>query len=239
MALPDEGPCGWDVDWCALPTGLTEEDRVAQLDAATLILYKLTGNRYPGTCDATRSFCPPTHACGCSSRCRCGPDSYINLGGEYPVASIVRVTVDGDDLIDGVDYRVDDWSRLVRLDSESWPSVTDLEDPEALEVHWTYGRTPPAGGSTMVGVLATELALACQPGSSCRLPQRTVSASAEGVVVTLIDPQRIIADGGTGLTEVDMWVHAVNQDSPSTGGIFDPGACGRAVATDTGAPGAT
>lgn len=239
MGLPDDGPCGsWDVEWCPMPTGVTEEQAALQLPTATLILYKLTGERYPGTCHATRSFCPPRTSCGCRGRCCCGPSSYIDLGGEYPVASVVRVTVDGDDLEDGVDYRVDDWSRLVRLDGEHWPSVVDLEDPEALEVHWTYGATPPLGADMMVGRLAAELAASCVEGAPCRLPQRTVSANAEGYAITIIDPQRIIEKGGTGLTEVDLWLYAVNQDEPH-GGIFDPGACGRAVATDTGAAGAT
>lgn len=232
LKLPGDGPCGWDVEWCA--SDIDIDAREQQLPVATLILWSLTGRKYPGVCRAVRSFCVPARACGgCQSRCRCWPRSYITLAGEYAVEEVLRVTVDGADLVDGTDYRVDDWGRLVRLEGESWPTTIDVTDPTALEVEWTYGRNPPAGGDMMVGKLATELAAACTPGASCRLPQRTVSANAEGMTIVLIDPQKIIAAGGTGLTEVDLWLGAVNRDEPSEGRIFDPGAHGRAVATNT------
>lgn len=249
MALPDEGPCEPWVTWeqvagteenpsccgadLASITDTTHQTLI--LETATEVLWALSGHKYPGLCTATRSFCIPSRACGgCLGGCRCGPDARIDLGRRFAVSSVDEVLVDGVPLLEGTDYRVDDWRFLVRLDGSVW-SNADVTDPEALEVTWTYGRAVPTGGVNAAAILACEIGAACVPGATCHLPARVTGVTAEGVTYTLVDPQRIIEKGATGLYLVDLWLHSVTKAAvPEAGGIFDPGACGRAVATDTG-----
>lgn len=251
MGLPDDGPCSPWISW-AQATGccranlaaITDEaDQLRHLMAATYTLYGLTGYRFPGLCSARKSFCAPARCCtagpNCWDRCRCGPSSRIDLApGEWAVAGVDEVVVAGEVLVEGSDYRLDDYRYLVRLDGARWPDVADLTDPEALEVVWRYGRMPPAGYVDAVGTLTCELAAACLPGEPCNLPFRVTGVTAEGVSYTLIDPTKIIDKGFTGLYRVDLWVAAVNGTSAtstaSSGGIFDPGGCSRAHAIDTG-----
>lgn len=240
--LPADGPCGSWISWPDASSccrhdldAITDGGiRTQILESATFVVWALSGKKYPGLCTATRSFCAPCAPCRCVSRCRCGPDSRIDLGTLYPVASVTQVLVDGVPLIEGTDYRVDDWRYVVRLDSKAWPAIVDLTDPEELQVTWAFGRQPLPGLKHAAELLVCELAAPCIPNATCNFPQRITAMSAEGVTYTLVDPTAIINAGKTGIFDIDLLIFAANLDTPSAGGIFDPGAHGQAIATDTG-----
>lgn len=214
-SVDDVTRCRSDLDGTAIP---------AQIEVASEIMYALSGQRYPGLCEATRTVC---RDCRCRRRACCCHDRArdIDLGTGWPVAGVLSVTIDGDELTRAA-YRLENARWLRRVDGDSWP-LCDSGDPDNLDplvVRWVYGRAVPPGGREAAAMLAGELTAACL-GLDCKLPVRTVAATAEGMTITLVDPQAIIASGATGLYLVDLWLYiATTADVPASGSIFDPGA---------------
>lgn len=219
MAEPTTGTCEpWATiaDLCSpcddydLDAALLEDS----LQIASDILFSLSGRRYPGVCeDVVR----PT-AGGCTGRNLCGRSvDGIRLGGS-PLIEVTEVLLDGSAL-DASEYRVDDHDRLVRLRDSSgnlrrWPCCQDVTKPTTevgtFQVTYTYGQTPPAGGIRAAASLGCQLALACQPETAgqCRLSERVVSVTRQGVTKSLRDPAQMFPQGLTGLNEVDLWLES-------------------------------
>lgn len=150
-------------------------------------------------------------SCGCPSAgaCSCGPICAVELPG--PVNAVLAVTVDGATLDPGA-YRVDNHSRLVRVDGGCWPPCQDMTAPPTApgtwQVAYEQGLPVPPGGQRAVGALAAELLRSCA-GVACRLPGNATNVSREGVTL-VVDTSGLAAAGRTGLPEVDLWVAAVN-----------------------------
>lgn len=193
------------------------------LQIASDVLFSLSGRRYPGVCeDVVR----PTGACaprpttprdtlGRRGDPCCSTVRGIRLGGS-PLVDVTEVLLDGE-ILDPSEYRVDDHDLLVRLrDADgtlrSWPCCQDVTLPTTEEgtfqVTYTYGRTPPLGGIRAAASLACQLALAAQPETAgqCRLSDRVLSVTRQGVTKTLRDPAAMFPEGLTGLNEVDLWL---------------------------------
>lgn len=235
---PTVGPCepwvaGSEIFDCKPASSVAAVDRDYALagdvaDAASRILYVLSGRRYPGVCIETVRPCrraarygqpvgwswnPGWGTCGCASlsACGCGGISEIRLGGEYPVRGIARVRVDGS-TVAASSYRIDDRGWLVRTDGLAWPSSQDLSaDPASetgtFDVQYYYGTPPPPDGVRGAKRLASELYMACT-GGTCSLPARLASISRQGETLAFLDPQEFLADGRTGLYEVDLFLTA-------------------------------
>lgn len=241
MSLPDEGPCQPWVTWAEVVAcrsdldAVPEPAKVLALDAATSILFELTGKRYPGECETTRSFC---QRCGCARDwCSgCGPFARVDLGALWPVSDVISVTVEGED-VDASKWRVDDWRWLVRLDGETWPLATDLTEPDAFQVTWVYGRNPSPSLRNAAALFTAEVAAKCA-SLTCGLPDRVTTVNREGVTYTILDPQRFIAEGRTGIYLVDLAVEADKRGRTLPPGGFNPARAGtRRVATGTDAGG--
>jgi hypothetical protein len=191
--------------------------------AATRILFNLSNRRYPGICLETVRPCRRTRdqtprwwheswgSCGCASlsACGCSGVSEIRLGGRYPVLGVKRVRVDGTTLASSA-YRIDDDFWLVRTDDESWPGSQDLAaDPasanETFDVQFFYGRPVPDEGVVAAKRLASELYMLCS-GGTCSLPSRVQTLSRQGETIAFLDPQEFLAEGRTGLYEVDLFL---------------------------------
>lgn len=227
MAEPTTGTCepwatiadlGSPCDDYGMDPALLEDS----LQIASDILFSLSGRRYPGVCsDVVR----PTGACaprattprdttGRSDPCsRSTPG--IRLGGS-PLIDVTEVLLDGE-VLDPSEYQVDDYDVLVRLRNADgvlgrWPCCQDVTLPTTEEgtfqVSYTYGRTPPLGGIRAAASLACQLALAAQPETAgqCRLSDRVLSVTRQGVTKTLRDPAAMFPEGLTGLNEVDLWL---------------------------------
>ena len=141
----------------------------------------------------------------------CSPDGPGNVRLPGPVAEVVEVEVDGQ-VIDPSSYRLEG-DRLYRAGGERWPSQNmnlPLGEPGTWGVRYKRGVTPPPGAATVVGQLALEFWNVCEPGVACRLPRRWQSVTRQGVTVTKADPTDILAQGRTGLAEIDTWVAAYN-----------------------------
>lgn len=238
-----------DVIACGCPDTTPATMELA-IDAASEILYRLTGQSYPGECQATlRPCCTTTDTfpigwsypwfpmrvdgvwlncgpCGCNRK-SCGCISYPSLNlGRSDIQSIVEVQIDGDILPDD-SYRLDENQYLIRVDGEGWPRRQnlglDLGAPNTWGVEVTYGKPIPADLVQAAGKLAMEFVKACENDSSCRLPQRTQTVSRQGVAIGFLDPFDFLTNGKTGLFEVDLAITAHNPNNLSrTGRVISP-----------------
>lgn len=232
----------WDPIWtCSLPTSAHAVTGTA-VQLASEVLWALTARRF-GLCNVTirpcRRECYGTNwsglgywweygtyptptlyngawyniTCGsCDDGCSCTRVSDVMLPG--PVHAIGLVKVDGVVLANGVDFRLDDYRRLVRLGGHEWPLCNDLNlaDTEVgtWSVTFSQGEPVPELGRIAVGVLATELAKMLICDSSCALPKPVQSLSRQGVNITFLDPNEVFATGRTGLYVPDIFISTYN-----------------------------
>jgi hypothetical protein len=148
----------------------------------------------------------------------CDRHDLIDLGA-YPVTDVLSVKIDGA-LLDATGYELVHQRQLRRLralatdEHVRWPTCQDLQLPDTqpgtFSVTYLYGSQPPDGGAWAAAVLAAEFAKAAQPGMTSRLPGRTTQVSRQGITATTEDPMTMIAQGYTGIPEVDLWARSVN-----------------------------
>jgi len=82
--------------------------------------------------------------------------------------------------------------------------------PAWVDVTYRHGRSePPLAVQQAISTLAGEFQLASS-GEPCKLPERVTSVTRQGVSWTMLDPQDFLADGRTGLYEVDSVLAAYN-----------------------------
>lgn len=234
------GPCVWSITvteeccpgWTALPQA--QKDRAIRL--ASYVMWAATGRRY-GICTNVVRPCGNDRRCGecgsynffngwmrpfildglwrnclCGCPCDCKPHCQIKLAGW--VDSVTEVLIDGVILAASA-WRVDDNQWLVRTDGECWPTCQDynVDVPAAGTLQVTYGRGEPIPLAVLdaAAVLACEFAKSCGDlAGSCRLPGRLQTLTRQGVTVSMIDIDRMLALGLTGITEIDMIITAVN-----------------------------
>lgn len=200
-------------------------------DTAVMVLYFLTGQQF-GQCPTTVRPCPTrprylangmreaywdllfwdgshwfTGNCGCVGRCQLTGPSMIHLPG--PVSSVTKVQI-GDVVLPESDYTLEQ-NRLYRRGGAAWPSQNvgkPLGEEGTWSVEYLKGLPVPAGGERMAGVLAQQFIAACD-GGECRLPRSVVQVSRQGVN-HVFDPSKMLANGKTGLEDVDLWLNALN-----------------------------
>lgn len=152
-------------------------------------------------------------SCGCGlstqgSACGCDPPQ-IEL--PMPVYQIIAVVENGVTLAPSV-YRVDG-NALVRQDGSSWNYRQNLAAPLGGQGTWSVrylrGKPVPQAVNDAAGILAGEFAKGVT-GQSCRLPQRMVSMSRQGVTAQFVNFQDALSKGFTGVLEVDMVIRTYN-----------------------------
>lgn len=204
------------------------------LQAASDVLYELSGRKFPGSCQTTVRPCSASCRGRTARSCGCGTRTEISLGG-YPITGIVAVTVDGV-VLDASQYRVDDWRWLVRLadadgSNPGWPACQRIDLPtteaDTFEVTYTYGQEPPQLGVTAAAALGCQFALACQPETvgECRLPQRVTSITRQGVTTVVLDSFDFLEEGKTGVYDVDLFIRTYNPYKRTRRNtVYDPAA---------------
>ena len=223
-------PCTWPVNRACIDERADSTVLASSVDAAVAVLWALTGRRF-GVCTTVARPCPrpaetavtfhgpwmvPMLDSGVWTNIGCTPTTGCSRVGEGvvllpgPVHEIVGVAVDGVK-IDSDSYRLEgDW--LYRTEGD-WPSQ-NLSLPLGAEGTWsvTYlrGTPPPAGADLMVGRLANEFVQSCLDPDRCDLPAGTKTIQRQGVTIEIADSAQIIAAGGVGIPEVDMWINAHN-----------------------------
>ena len=126
--------------------------------------------------------------------------------------------IDGVVLVDQVDYAVDDYRWLVRLDGEGWSCCQDRnvdpDDPNndinTFQVTYEYGKTPTEGAKFSARLFAGELVKSCTGDDTCKLPKRITSITRQGVTAVVLDPFDFLDNGSLGIYEVDAWLKSVN-----------------------------
>lgn len=125
--------------------------------------------------------------CGqCTTGCSCTVISETILPG--PVKNVVSVTVDGVVLVNGVDYRVDDYRKLVRMNGV-WPLCNDLNAVSGTgtwEVVAEYGEPVPMLGQLAMGELACNF-LGFLLGEDCALPGGVTDITRQGISMTIAE----------------------------------------------------
>lgn len=124
--------------------------------------------------------------------------------------------------VGGVTLDADKWSmvgarRLLRTDGGIFPQCQDLRvaATEAGTMAVTYAQgvaVPPAAMQSAVS-LAVEIAKLNKwlTGQDCKLPVRVRQIVRQGVTAgAILDPMDIIQKGGTGLSDIDMFLRSVN-----------------------------
>lgn len=163
------------------------------------------------------------NSCGCRpAGCSCSALTSIILPG--PIGTIDEVKVDGQTIVKGVHYRVDDNSELVRLSGPEWPTCQDmtLADTEVgtISVTYTQGLAWDAGAAFIAGKLAQQYLNACN-GDECQLPSSITTLVRNGVTFELGDT--VFPNNKTGIPEVDLWVDHLNPYGRRVmSGLFSP-----------------
>jgi hypothetical protein len=201
---PNElGDCG-----CVAPP--SPEVVAEAVEAASEILYTLSGRQYPGLCEAI--FRPCGSHCNCEyDVCGCNRLPRVFLA--WDMVTVSTVAIDDVPPLDPSAYRLENgW--LVRLDGGTWPCcqnmAAELGEEGAFAVIGTRGALPTPLAIRAVKALATELVKACTPNESCALPDRVINIVRQGVQFTLLDPMEFLSSGRTGLYVVDLFLAAAN-----------------------------
>lgn len=211
---------------------------------ASDILYRLSGQVYPGICAETVRPClcgacagwSPSLIDGTWFNSSCShSDPYCGCGGRAVRLPRDRVTDVTQVLIDGaifISYRLDSPGWLVRTDGGVWPSRQDIHQETTEKGTWSvsysFGRLPPAGGLFAAKWLTAEIIKACT-GGKCRLPAHAVSVSRRGVSYDLEAMK-----GRVGIPEADMWLSTVNPNGRSRPARITAADDPRFVAVDSG-----
>lgn len=230
-------PCSWVLDDIVCGCGCEDYPPAVQERAeqyASYILWAATGRRY-GLCEQTVRPCGrskgtamPTWGwgalwsgglwwpfigadglwrnCGCHGFCNCAPKCEAYLPG--PVNSITEVLVD-QQVVDPSTYEVQDNHWLVRINGGCWPENPDMAANEAFEVTYLKGEPVPPVLANAARTLACEFAKGCV-GDQCRLPGRLQFIARQGVTAQMVDLDRLMDRGLTGLHEVDQIIAAMN-----------------------------
>lgn len=225
-ALPGSPLTPWvtAADVQAAVPSVTQDRALECAQVASEVLWALSGRRFGSQRVRTVRVLAP--ACPCDGRrwryttdgmvprelarlglgwgWGCGCDFELQLP-DQDARVVTEVTIDGT-VVDPSAYRLDAGGRLVRLDGSGWPMPLSPA-VAGLQVSYVFGPEPTLGGQNAARILA--VAYARQDVSGCKLPQRMTSITAEGVSIAL-DDLKTLREGGTGIAEVDMWVHAVN-----------------------------
>lgn len=224
------GPCSSWVDQASVEAiGFTPDDIEAETwgqlaEAATSVLFRLSGARYAGECSTTvrphRISHPDHRRHHLRHHIRnlnepCWERVHEVLLGAYPVTEVTNVTIDGV-TVDPSIYRVDGARVLVREDGQGWPCCQNLNLPPGQKGTWTvsftYGTLPDRMGLIACAELTRQLGLAVTQNDKCRLPQRVQTITRQGVGMTILDPQDFLDHGRTGIYLIDLWLKAVNPD---------------------------
>ena len=153
--------------------------------------------------------------CGCGSRCCCRPNCYVELAG--PVAAVSEVRVDGE-VVASTAYRVDVVSgvwQLVRTDGTCWPTCQDFDANTGVgvfEVDYERGRAIPTAVSVATAILACEMVKSLSADPSCRLPDKLVTLTRQGISVEVQPNTREDMGYLIGIPEVD---DVITADNPS------------------------
>lgn len=207
------------VQWITAADTVDPYDPFAE-EAATIaswILYKLSGEKYPGIMTTTEAYSLDTYG-GISYKPELISGTVHNIPSRMssgpvrlklrntPVRSVQSVSIGGE-LVDSSAYQIRNSTYLVRASKLPWV----LDPLNEIEVSYTFGTAPPKAGIMSAIRLANEIIWLETEPDKCSLPERvTSSVSRQGVSYTILDPQEFIKEGRVGITSIDLFLKAAN-----------------------------
>lgn len=209
------------------PNGIWTPDAI---QTASFVLFKLTGEKYPGISTSTDAITSTQNTEIMTSPALINGQMHNlprNSGSgvrqlrlrQNPVLSVQSVQVDGQ-ILDPSQYSLRNNAYIVRNQPYTWVLSTTNE----IIVTYTHGVRPPRAGKAAATRLANEIILWYLGDARCALPERITSVSRQGVSYTILDPQDFIGQGKTGIYEVDSFIAAANPDKQrKKPAIFHPG----------------
>lgn len=193
------------------------------VDYASFVLYKLTGEKYPGVATTTETYVSESRtatladpvsttalqnipAIGIPDRVQYPQRLYLR---GTPVHEVTSVKY-GDKLLATEDYALYNRRFLKLRRGAQWDYFCDQK---GITVTYSYGMMPPKAGVLAAQTLANELLILMgegRSGAECRIPERVRSVSREGISFDMIDPQEFMDDGRTGIWEIDLFIRTAN-----------------------------
>lgn len=189
---------------------------------ASRMLYHATCERFTGECAnelrPCKCGCPVGECCGCRLQ-------QVPLAGRYPVLAITEVKIDAV-VLPASDYRLDEFSRLVRVDGQPWPHTQDLTgdpdvDPNTFVIRFTVGRAVPIDLQHAAALLACELKKACN-GQGCQLPDNVTRVVRDGLEFDMLPLETNILKQGRGAFGIPAIDMIINQYKPCEKTIHTP-----------------
>lgn len=195
-------------------TGLTPEDVVSAIAAASEVLFALSGRQWTGGGCTMRVEITPGRRSQTTFHerrviGRMGPQTgarwpYRLRLPASPVTAVTELLDQDAQPVDEGLWRLED-GHLQQLDAGRpvpWslgPVICTFE----------FGGPPPPGGVRAAATYASELLMA-RAGSANRLPARLQSVTRQGVTIAVLDPFDFLDKGRTGIPEIDTWLAGVN-----------------------------
>lgn len=211
--------------------GISADIALDCIETATEILYGLSGRKYNG-----RRFAHELYSCNHGGMCgrramgyshnRRDHDPIIQLRAR-PVQKILQVSLDSTGVIlPPALWRLVDSRYLEPTRAGGWSPC------QGVRVTYVYGVEPTRAAKTAALTLAGNLALMHRGSDACRLPERVTSVSRQNLSFSVLDPQDFLADGRTGLYEVDLFLKTVNPDKARARArvVLPDGPRGRSIA---------
>lgn len=218
---------------CGCPFDADIDDIAGYIDAATDILFQLTGGRVHGRC--VRKVRPMTRDYGClPRRHRWNRDEWYDdyasaLGGLTPVRLrgpnpvINQIKVDGV-VLGNNEFAIVDEVFLIRRDGHAWPSRNDLrwndDQLNTWSITYQFGDPPDLITRQATVELVCELAKADGIGNKIGFGANVISANVQGVTLAMADRVAELAEGRENLPYIGRFL-----------GIYAPGVDGRHATT--------
>lgn len=207
------------------------------LEIASWLLYKMTGEKYPGVRTVTEAYnggesyfltSPvvinggmyniPVSSHG-SSLNNYGIDrTRVFLRGT-PVRKILEVVELGKTLPQN-SYTLRDKAFIRKNNGLPWVYSNTSE----LLVTYEFGAKPPSTGKNAAIRLADEFYWYYTNDDKCSLPASLTNITRQGVSVTVLDPQEFLSQGRTGIYDVDLFIKTANpRNALKKSKLFVPG----------------
>lgn len=210
------------------PNGMFTDEAV---ETASFVLYKLTGEKYPGISTSTDVISSTLSGIDFATKpALIGGRMYNvprnNMTGlreldlrQKPVHAVHSVEINGQ-ILDPSEYTLRNNAYIVRKAPMTWV----LGPTDELTVTYTHGARPPRAGKAAATRFANEIILWYNGDPACALPERITSISRQGISATILTPQDFLDQGKTGINAVDTFIAAVNPDRQrKKPAIFRPG----------------
>lgn len=181
--------------------------------AASWILYKLSGEKYPGVSRSTDWYGVNVETAQYSPFTAHGNHVNVYEVSDYttkslrlrskPIQKVESIFIEGEELDPGA-YLVGNKAFVARTDGHVWDLVS------GVTVSYLHGIAPPEPGIRAAQRLADELVLSVDNPEACALPDRVTSVSRQGLSYTILDSQDFLNEGKTGMYEVDLFLKTAN-----------------------------